>query len=349
LAWVVVAAALLLLADSITRYLSGQGSLWDVAWAALSCIPGTKGLTTLAALKNAYRHGGLGEAGAHVLAAARAAVNEMTRSLRSIWSARPRGHVAILDGRGSWVGEGGLRLSGEDAAMVKSFAGDAIRAEPRISRMMLGLVNDLPTARLVGFDARLKSFDSLARKTATELQLEPSTARVALGHIKDSIRYTVETPSDNFAVISAQLVERLVDEGLESIQFKNSFGGLEYQGVNTTWRDPSTGQTFEVQFHTPESFVAKSVTHSLYEELRLPNADPARSAEIKAMQREVFHGVQRPPGVEQVALPDRGRVVPETAYVPDESIGEYGRKLLQAVGYIGATKPAAENRMEMAR
>lgn len=42
-----------------------------------------------------------------------------------------------------------------------------------------------------------------------------------------------------------------------SVSFKNTFGGDGYQGINTTWRDPSTGHSFEVQLHTPESFAAK--------------------------------------------------------------------------------------------
>ena len=51
LAWVVFAAALLVLADTIMKYMQDRASLWDVAFSALACIPGVKGLTTLAALK----------------------------------------------------------------------------------------------------------------------------------------------------------------------------------------------------------------------------------------------------------------------------------------------------------
>ena len=58
----------MLLADAVTKYLNGEGSLWDVAWAALGAIPGTKGLTTLAAFRNAFRTGGALGAGVHVLA-----------------------------------------------------------------------------------------------------------------------------------------------------------------------------------------------------------------------------------------------------------------------------------------
>jgi RHS repeat-associated protein len=50
LAWVVLAAALIVLADTLIDYANGNASLWDVAFAALDCIPGFKGLTTVAGL-----------------------------------------------------------------------------------------------------------------------------------------------------------------------------------------------------------------------------------------------------------------------------------------------------------
>ncbi len=83
LAWVVFAAALVLLAEAIMKYMDGEGSLWDVAWAALGAIPGTKGLTTLAALRNAFRNGGLLNAGAHVLVSAQAALTSMAAAVRT--------------------------------------------------------------------------------------------------------------------------------------------------------------------------------------------------------------------------------------------------------------------------
>ncbi|MFS8202679.1 DUF6531 domain-containing protein [Streptomyces sp. CWNU-52B] len=47
---IVLIAALVVLADTLNKYLKGQASLWDVAFAALDCIPGMKGLTTLGGL-----------------------------------------------------------------------------------------------------------------------------------------------------------------------------------------------------------------------------------------------------------------------------------------------------------
>ncbi|MFB7498424.1 RHS repeat-associated core domain-containing protein [Streptomyces sp. NPDC056161] len=47
---IVLVAALVVLADTLYKYSKGQASLWDVAFAALDCIPGMKGMTTLGGL-----------------------------------------------------------------------------------------------------------------------------------------------------------------------------------------------------------------------------------------------------------------------------------------------------------
>jgi hypothetical protein len=80
LAWVVFAAALLVLADTIMKYMKGQASLWDVLFAALDCIPGAKGLTTLKALKEAFAAKGLLGAVAHLGGAIKTAGKALVRS-----------------------------------------------------------------------------------------------------------------------------------------------------------------------------------------------------------------------------------------------------------------------------
>jgi len=84
LAWIVFAAALLVLADTLMKYMKGQATLLDVVLSAVDCIPGTKGLTTLSALSKAFKTGGTLKAGAHVLSAGQDAISAMARSLRSL-------------------------------------------------------------------------------------------------------------------------------------------------------------------------------------------------------------------------------------------------------------------------
>ncbi|GAA3891550.1 DUF6531 domain-containing protein [Streptomyces sedi] len=61
LAWVVLAAAVVVLADTLIKFAQGKAGLLDVAFAALDCIPGLKGLTTLGGLARGLR--GLGRTG----------------------------------------------------------------------------------------------------------------------------------------------------------------------------------------------------------------------------------------------------------------------------------------------
>ncbi|MET7696005.1 RHS repeat-associated core domain-containing protein, partial [Streptomyces sp. NPDC005485] len=57
---IVLIAALVVLADTLNKYAKGQASLWDVAFAALDCIPGGKGLTSLGKLAKGMKALGKG-------------------------------------------------------------------------------------------------------------------------------------------------------------------------------------------------------------------------------------------------------------------------------------------------
>ncbi|GAB2995747.1 hypothetical protein GCM10023080_072530 [Streptomyces pseudoechinosporeus] len=74
---IVLIAALVVLADTLNKYAKGQASLWDVGLAALDCIPGMKGLTTLGGLAK-----GLKSAGAMGLKGMAAAVRGLGKSAK---------------------------------------------------------------------------------------------------------------------------------------------------------------------------------------------------------------------------------------------------------------------------
>ncbi|MGY0069159.1 DUF6531 domain-containing protein [Streptomyces sp. QTS137] len=57
---IVLIAALVVLADTLYKYSKGQASLWDVGLAALDCIPGMKGLTSLGGLAKGLKAAGKG-------------------------------------------------------------------------------------------------------------------------------------------------------------------------------------------------------------------------------------------------------------------------------------------------
>ncbi|SCE50982.1 hypothetical protein GA0115240_172026 [Streptomyces sp. DvalAA-14] len=84
LAWLVVAAALLVLADTISKYIQGKATLWDVLFAALDCIPMTKGLTSLGKLAELYKAGGLLRIGAEGVKGAITGLKDMAAAIRGL-------------------------------------------------------------------------------------------------------------------------------------------------------------------------------------------------------------------------------------------------------------------------
>lgn len=196
---------------------------------------------------------------------------------------------------GSWEGESGLRLSPGDNATADDFLRQSAEAEPRITETLQQITRNVDDGRLIGLEYRLKGEDSLKRKLATQLIDEPErTAQSALGKVRDSIRYTVEFPSSHYTPGVQQAVDTLRAQGFESVTFKNTWDSPGYKGINSTWRDPATGRIFEVQFHTPESFVAKMDTHVLYEKGRLPGVTREELDAINAQQNELFDQVPVP-------------------------------------------------------
>ncbi|MFD5321108.1 putative T7SS-secreted protein [Streptomyces sp. NPDC127098] len=141
LAWVVLAAALVVLADTLYDFARGRATLLDVAFAALDCIPGMKGLTTLGGLAAGFRRlasGGLrGMAGG-----VRAMSGGLRRSARmpggqipyGALSPKARNLVRRLEGQGHIsirAGEVNVshlaelqRFSGVEHAIIQNPAGE---------------------------------------------------------------------------------------------------------------------------------------------------------------------------------------------------------------------------------
>ena len=105
LAWLVLAAAILILADTLMKYAKGQASLLDVALAALDCIPGTKGLTSLSKLGKLATEG----------KAALTSLKGLKGSLTSL-------ATALRTGKGAWSGCSGSRVPATPASRSTPWA-----------------------------------------------------------------------------------------------------------------------------------------------------------------------------------------------------------------------------------
>jgi len=70
-------------------------------------------------------------------------------------------------------------------------------------------------------------------------------------------------------------------------------GDGSYKGLNVTFETP-TGQQFELQFHTKETFRIKTETHDLYEASRAANATKELKAANAAKQIEYYKKIKIP-------------------------------------------------------
>jgi hypothetical protein len=197
-----------------------------------------------------------------------------------------------------------LRLDPAANAAADAYLQQARTAEEHVSAAMRDIQGEVDGANLQGWDHRLKTEESLKRKLATALLEDPTLSfDEVLSGLKDSVRYTVELPEGRYAAGALETAELMHARGFELVgEPRNTWGRSGYQGINSVWRDPDTGQLFEVQFHTPTSFWAKETTHLLYEKERLPGTPPEEAARLAAEQQEIFSRVTVPPGAEDVVF-----------------------------------------------
>ena len=190
---------------------------------------------------------------------------------------------------GSWVAEGGRRLTPEQNAEATKACADLRDEAGRVILPAMRRVEAAsPDGRLAGLDHMLKGEDRLKEKIADELLAKPEkTIREAMNDIADPVRFTLTYPAERYAEGIKADVGWLKAEGFELIRLKNLWATDQYKGINSQWRRPDTGTRLEMQFHTPESLEAKELTHAAYERIRGSDVSPAEQRDLKKFQRKV--------------------------------------------------------------
>jgi hypothetical protein len=182
--------------------------------------------------------------------------------------------------------------------------------EKIITPAMRSIESEDPDRHLIGLEHRLKGTERLKEKVARALEEQPGlTPRQALSVVPDAIRFTLGYTDERYTAAVIADLERLTASGCELAKpLKNSWEGDQYKGINSQWRDPATGQLFEVQFHTQASFEAKQLSHAAYERIRNPQTSDAELPELEDFQRKVCAKIPIPPGATDIAyLPRKER------------------------------------------
>jgi hypothetical protein len=157
------------------------------------------------------------------------------------------------------------------------------------------------TRCLVGFENRLKGKDRLTEKVTKAVDEQPDLGYDnAFAVVKDAIRYTYEYPDERYAAGVSADIDRLMGEGFERVDLRNTWESEVYKGINSRWRVTENRQVFEVQFHTEASYQAKQETHAAYERLRHPATPKDEQEQLVEYQRAVNARVPTPPGATDI-------------------------------------------------
>ena len=172
-------------------------------------------------------------------------------------------------------------------------------AETGITPVMRRIEAELEHGSLVPDTEKfaLKSPDRFKEKLAKLIADEPDQSPAELCHgIHDGIRYTFLLDAEDYSRGAMAACDLLAESGYELMVLKNTWGSAEYRGVNTRWLDKVSGELFEVQFHTTQSWSAKQQTHEAYEKVNDLTTPAIERERLRDFQCEVASAIQAPPG-----------------------------------------------------
>lgn len=153
----------------------------------------------------------------------------------------------------------------------------------------------------MGDGDRSEGKERVAQKVYEGMRVKGLSADEAFDEVTDVIRYTFQFPDDQYAAGTLADCERLAKQGFEPFDRRNSWGSEQYKGISSRWREPRSGQVFEVEFHTKASYEAKQATHAAYKRLCAPEATDRERGELQDYQRRVASSVPVPPGAAEIS------------------------------------------------
>ncbi len=177
-----------------------------------------------------------------------------------------------------------------------TYYNQALENEPVITEQVKKMAESAGMNNL-GLEYRIKTKESFLEKIRKNYQPDGNEYE-----IKDIVRYTLGAPPDNLADKTLLAIENFEKEGYNTVRIKNTWHpDSSYNGINTFIKSPS-GQTFEMQYHTPESFDLKNgELHKLYEKQRkLLDDESEEFLEIEDRMIELSSKLTFPNNIERV-------------------------------------------------
>lgn len=172
-----------------------------------------------------------------------------------------------------------------------------VKREPEITKQVSKAAKEAGMD-MVGTECRIKSRRSYLKKIRRNNGPNGSCYEV-----KDILRYTYTASEEELVEKLSKVIELYSVSGYNTIEVENYWLDKQnpYNGINTTMQSPE-GLTFELQYHTHESFEIKNgKMHELYEKQRLMK-DVSSKGYIELGDRmfELSDCMKIPKGIEKV-------------------------------------------------
>ena len=231
--------------------------------------------------------------------ARRAAMEQAGTAARNdlLQEAITRGSVTRPRAR-DWTGEGGTHLSARDSDILDHYWSMSATREVQITQIMWEVSAEV-RGILLGIENSLKDPDSFKRKIATQQAQTGASVERLLAPNNDTVRYTLVFRDPHYAngvVHSAAALERW---GFHRVDVTNHWREPKrYRGVNTTWLHARSGMLIEVQFHTIQTNLATTLTHRMYERMRLPDTPPDVRSDLSDRIASAYARTPHPDGAE---------------------------------------------------
>ena len=193
----------------------------------------------------------------------------------------------------------------------------AIKNEPEISYQIEKAANQIGGTRIKP-EFAIKSVSSTTRKIIQQskdyFEAPKSAVETASTDIHDSLRYTIVLPDAKFADGVKGALESMKSAGFEQMEVKNYFNDNSensYRGINCNFRDSTTNQVFELQFHTPSSLAMIDAVHPIYEATRVLDKSSDAYSAGQAKMIDLWSSIPIPPNVDGIGT---SRVKKEFAF-----------------------------------
>lgn len=182
-------------------------------------------------------------------------------------------------------------------AQVKgmSYYNKAIANEPEVTCHVKAVAKKVG-ADITGLEYRIKGKESYLRKIRSNYNPEGNEYEV-----KDILRYTYTAGHDKLTEVVVKSVETHSSMGYNTDVIKNYWLNKRnpYNGINTIVKSPN-GQKFEIQYHTPESYLAKDAMHGLYEKWRIMDKSSLEAVELRKQMYQISSRMKIPKNISEV-------------------------------------------------